>query len=397
MKENMKTKEKTDRPLQDRRYSAVNLLLFVFMLIFLFLATVSDLLGSRTWPHVREARVAITNPSGETCHVAVLTSEQEGLWMFGEYEEVGRNDDLYWQAVRMLAIDGGMTENEADRLVEQKKQELQINSQDYRYEMYRELMERFSALMAEKAGTSMLGAVVHSATGTKTAGYPEYEVWKKIREYTDADGYRFIHQVTWKAGPGETAIELKDDDLPKHFKLFLYWPERGTVLVSEVMEPDHYVNAIDVSAGLSGSEGILTVTDQSRSETVPWWIVVAAVALFAGCEILVAWAIGARERRQLLLIACVTIVLHALLFTFLVLTHNAYRINGALRWRVVPVVVFKAIAFPIIEALIYMGFLREKGKRLEPPMKYIDLAALISWLPMLLLMLVAEVISIFRG
>ena len=99
----------------------------------------------------------------------------------------------------------------------------------------------------------------------------------------------------------------------------------------------------------------------------------------------------------MLLIACVTIVLHALLFTFLVLTHNAYRIDGALRWRVVPVVAFKAIAFPIIEALIYMGFLREKGKRLEPPMKYIDLAALISWLPMLLLMLVAEVISIFRG
>ena len=397
MKENTKPKEKTDRPLQDRRYGRVNLLLLVFMLIILLLVFLGDLLGSRTWPHVREARITITNPSGETCYVAMLSGEQEGLGMFGEYEEVSRNDDLYWQAVRILAIDGGMTEYDADRLVEQKKKDLQINSRDYRYEMYRELMEKMSELMAERAGTSMLGSVVHSATAAKTAGYPEYEVWRTIREYNDADGYRFIHQFTWKAGPGETAIVLTKDDLPKHFKLLLYWPESGTLSASEVMEPAHYVNTYSVSPELSGNEGILTVTDRSRSENVPWWIVAVAILGFAGSEIVVAWVIGAREKRQVLLIAAVTVVLHALLFTLLVLTHNAYLIDGALRWRAVYVFAFKVALFPIIEALIYMGFLREKGRRLEPPIKYFDLAALISWLPMLLLTLVVVVNSALRG
>lgn len=40
---------------------------------------------------------------------------------------------------------------------------------------------------------------------------------------------------------------------------------------------------------------------------------------------------------------------------------------------------------------------KEKGRRLEPSIKYFELAALISWLPMLLLTLVVVVNSALRG
>lgn len=362
------SKEKVGLQIDDRKYLLANLLLGAFVLVILFFAVI----GMLVWPVTREARITITNNTGEECYVALLSKDTENYGVYGKHIDFSRQDDVYWEVIRAFAEDHGMSEQEAAEYAQNKKDELALGDGQYAFEKYRELMEAFSNYERGKA-THILGAILYGFVDGNAKDYPPYEIWKGIVAYKDSDGYRFVHQVAGKAPRGVAVFTLKEWDLPEEFKFLVYWPESGRYAVSDVWQRTHVVNEYRISADT------LEVEDCSSRETIPVWLVLLAVIAVVGCEVLFAWLLGAKEKTQLVTIAVVSTVLHVIVFAVVALTGQALIVDGSIACNDLLLWLLLFVAIPVIEMPIYVHWLRPKGKSTLLKYKYCEFTLFINW------------------
>ena len=226
--------------------------------------------------------------------------------------------------------------------------------------------------------------------GYENNRYPPYEVWKEIASYQDRDGYLYIHQEARLIHSSERVINLEEWGFPEQFKILLYWPEEGRYAVSDVWTTDHILSEYRVTADKLPDETVagLAVVEKSKSERVPWWIVMVALIVFVGSELLIARLCGARRKRQLTVIAVTSTALHAALFAILLLTQRALMVDGVLTCNLFLLCIAKWVIFPVIEIPIYVKLLREKGKYSFLWYKYCDFTLFINWASSLLIILV---------
>ena len=351
--------------IDDRKYLAVNLLLGIFAFVLLFFS----LFG---WPVMREARIVITNNTGEECYVALLSTDTENYGVYGKHIDFSGQDSAYWEVIRAFAEDNGMSEQEAEEYAQNKKSELELADGQYAFEKYRELMEAFSAYERGKA-THIIGVILYGFLDGNASDYPPYEIWKGIADYKDGDGYRFIHQVAGKVSKDTAVFALKEWDLPERFKFLVYWPDSGRYAVSDVWQRTHILNEYRISADT------LEVEDCSGRETIPAWIILVSVVAVVGGELILAWLLGAREKTQLVTIAVVSLVLHTIAFAAVVLTGQAVIVDGSIVCNALLLWVLLFVVIPAIEIPIYVNLLRPKSKYVWLKYKCCEFTLFINW------------------
>ena len=372
----------------ERHYLVVNLIMMVLLGIFLLdYGLIQKKIN-------KETAVIVENGTGETCYIALLSTDTDrygiytGINLFGrKYEDslFDRDAEQYWEVVKATGIARGLTEEDAESLVASKKQELALQDGLYAFEVYRELVKVY----VKNDGKIWLSETI------KPDDYAPYEVWCGLAAFEDNEGYRFVHQNVWEARQGETAARWDELLLPGKFKVLLYWPQSGRYAVSGVLEDKQNFTEFRMSVtAIPESVQLIPAEDVSRSEVVPLWWFAVALAVIVGMELAIAAGLGA-TKRQLKIIAVVSAIMHVLLFVLVSLTQIVCLFDGSLYVNVFICLLLKFVAIPVVEMPLYVWLLRKKGCH-DPGYKYCDFTLFLNWVLIFLYVAVYETATMLK-
>ncbi len=183
----------------------------------------------------------------------------------------------------------------------------------------------------------------------------EYEIWRKLVEYEDSDGFYFLqyfkncsetNQFSWTYYP------------PAEFKVLIYFPQQDRYIVSsEVYEryafDSHYQMTVDAGAlqNITTHQEVITVTKDYR---YGWEVVSLMTRIVAtiAIELLIALVFGYRRKPQLQLILLVNVCTQVLLNVLLnVINYNLGSMAFVFNYVWMELLVFA------IEAMIYSKYL----------------------------------------
>lgn len=196
------------------------------------------------------------------------------------------------------------------------------------------------------------------------------DIWQKMVEYEDADGFFFLqriwriddnHKMNWTYHP------------PKTFKILLYYPETDSFVSSGIYESyafDSYytvnmegieiadVNSQEGNSSEKGKTDIFLTLEKSYDYTWETVSLFARIIITIALEIGIALLFAYKGKRELTIICTVNIITQIILNVALNIENY---LEGYMAFTAY--YVFLEVIVFALEAVIYSAFIKDKGKR----------------------------------
>ena len=185
------------------------------------------------------------------------------------------------------------------------------------------------------------------------------KAWEKFYSYRDPDGYMFL-QYAQMVREGE-AFKWGSSS-PKKFKVLVYLPDSDRLLVSEDILDTYSVHSV-YRVDLSQESGGKFKSSQEYRVTEEVLSFVVRLVLTLSIELALAWLLGYRTKKQLLIITAANVVTQILLNVYMFFIGaqvRPLRFEESFGLRSYLLV---ELAVTVIEAVVYAFTLDEKKKR----------------------------------